>query len=350
MAEKRLCESALAVLDKAAGTLNAQDDASARDLLLVLAKRYLAKAKLDDARRNLNTYLKPTTATVDESVGDVQAQHRTRLLTAAEVVARAGLLSDALDYLGRWADAPRRQQTERTITVPLLVQLDRLLADLSPGKRFEVLREWTLPAAGRHVLRSVGGVAPVDLGPPPEFNALGVSTADGVISTAGILIDAARGTGKLDELTVELRQAAQDNVENASHLWLLAEIASGRGHALEDEIRKALAPPDENDTTNKGRPPPVDWQRFLLIRACFGDKQIAHIGEQAAHDTFSPAHGAVQQPIEDGLLRMLAARNARQDALRLHPCSRCATGCPPPTIMRPLILPCGESRTETRDA
>jgi len=67
--------------------------------------------------------------------------------------------------------------------------------------------------------------------PPAPFPSIKVlpSCEAGVASTIGLLFEAARELGKLDELVGELKQAADQKVEGAEPLFLLAEINGGRG-------------------------------------------------------------------------------------------------------------------------
>ena len=65
-----------------------------------------------------------------------------------------------------------------------------------------------MPAANRQSIRMLTSFAPRDT-PPPAFGKFSIDMFDdGTVSTAGLLIDAARAAGKLDELIAEVQELA----------------------------------------------------------------------------------------------------------------------------------------------
>jgi hypothetical protein len=106
---------------------------------------------------------------------------------------------------------------------------------------------------------SVSAVAP-----PPEFGPLAAPPAE-VVSTFGLLVEAARELGKLGELAAEVRPRADQKVENAQQLLWLIQIAQGQQAAVKTQLQ--------------GMTPALDWPDYLVVRACLEDRQLADVGE-----------------------------------------------------------------------
>ena len=87
-------------------------------------------------------------------------------------------------------------------------------------------------------MRVLSTLVPTDA-PPAAFGPVAV-TANGVLNTASLLIDAARETGQLDALADDLKKFAAEKVENAQLMFWLAQIARGQGGTIAPELEEYL--------------------------------------------------------------------------------------------------------------
>ncbi|MEO2015365.1 MAG: hypothetical protein ABGZ53_13430, partial [Fuerstiella sp.] len=116
--------------------------------------------------------------------------------------------------------------------------LHRHLVTLDTQERFELLRDWTMPTATRRKLRVLSTLVAGDSPPPVFARALGERPRDdsfpvsriedmrGLFSSAWLLVEAARETGALRDLTTELARLTGQNVRNAQFVLTLAHIAA----------------------------------------------------------------------------------------------------------------------------
>jgi hypothetical protein len=291
--------AALALLDKAAKNLtSARGGNQAGNLQLHLARHQFEHGRTDEGRR----MLKDVTAAAMKNLrgGGVQQQQVQRV---AQEYVRAGLLADALELMGTTADLPATQR--RNLPADFLAfgaSFARQLAPRPAKERYDLLKTWTLPTAGRQSVRVLGALVTADA-PPPAFGRI-ATPADGVLCTATLLIDAAREAGQLDALADELKKLSEQKVENAQTLFWLAQIARGQGSALAPAIQKHLKelvqkianppPPqtgrryypgmEEEDTRES-----VAWADFLLARACLAAPPLAAVGERLAEQIMTLA-------------------------------------------------------------
>jgi hypothetical protein len=135
--------------------------------------------------------------------------------------------SAALDALGRVLDTPEfKAATNSQVTAcQLLYRMNSLHAD----DRYRLLKSWTLPNKDRETIRMFSGVLP-DAPPPRVFLQESLPPIDEpMVSTAILLIDAAREAGKIQELAAELRPMVDRNVPGAEYLDQLVFLVNQRG-------------------------------------------------------------------------------------------------------------------------
>ncbi len=91
----------------------------------------------------------------------IRKQHLERV---ASEYARAGLWTDALTALGRFADAPAYSGGDPPVT-DALVRLTRRLAATPAQRALPTLHDWTMPAKDRRVVRILAAQGSRDLAP-----------------------------------------------------------------------------------------------------------------------------------------------------------------------------------------
>lgn len=225
-------------------------------------------------------------------------QQQTRLSLAQQYL-KAGWVEDALRELGLHVDEstadnadPQKRpwRTEPTLAATgSFVRLTLLLLQMPAARRYEVLKQWSLPTAGRKSIRYYVEFTPRHV--PPTVQGFPV---DRVINTLQLLADAAKECGKLDELTTEAERLAKENIENAELLQVLTSLTRGKGSVNEavvktfaDAARKRMD--EKRDRPRMGRryygedetqqPVPVRPTEFLVATLALNEPRLATIGE-----------------------------------------------------------------------
>lgn len=192
--------------------------------------------------------------------------------------------AQALVTLGKKADSPDAERGQPASAAEILTTARKLRA-LPAEDRYLLLKYWTLPSGDRQSARLLCRFAPTD-GPSPEFEALRYNdlAPDNVLSTAALLIDAARDAGKLDELAEELDEAALLYGGNAEVLWILTEIARGKGADVREAVADLAARLPERLAQTNTEPffQPVAWSDHLVARACCSDDALRDLGRNLA--------------------------------------------------------------------
>lgn len=157
----------------------------------------------------------------------------------------------ALESLARAnsVDTTRSDMDENRVSLGAAT-LYRVLAQLSPDERYELLYRWTMPVEGRSEIRSVFTIVPSQAPPKAFARAIGERAKDstfavasighvrGIFSTRWILINAANEIGRLSGLITELEKLTGEKVRGAEPFLLLARIASTRSDT--DALNKTL--------------------------------------------------------------------------------------------------------------
>ncbi|MDR3639221.1 MAG: DUF1583 domain-containing protein [Isosphaeraceae bacterium] len=333
------CHAALAALDRsetgprAAAILEQAVQAMAShpneepqgSLAKHLARYHFNHNQPEAGRAQLEAYLTALERSTIRYGGDYPLYLRKqRLASVAEEFARARLWPDALEALGRFADAPTGSNGDPPVTAALSAVVF-YLAGLPAAERFDRLRTWTMPAANRRSVRLLTAFLP-ERTPPAAFLAadhpggtagttLPASCRDGIASTARLLIEAAQGSGQLDALAAELQAADAQHVENAGPLLVLTQIARGQGRAVEARVKLRLEAVRKERGNNGPRSNArgVQWNDLLLAEACFEDSSLVPLGRDFSKELIEVAHrlwgnGA---PFATHLNRSAALRQAR---------------------------------------
>ena len=272
-------------------------------LLLILARNEFLSGDVAAGRKELGDYVAIADRSLADYGGDyVLYQRKLQLHKVAVEFARAGLWSDALDWLGRFVDAPTYSGGDPSAGEALSL-LTRELASKPAKERFAALEAWTLPAPSRQLVRLLAGLDHSDH-PPASFRKLQTGTpptptspAGGrLISTATALIGAAAEAGMLDELAGKARAAALKKIENGDVLSLLVDLARGQESAVKGQVETRLAAliqdnaapsPDRSQPTRGSspgaqKPRGFPWADYLLARAAIAGKgpDVRNLGMQ----------------------------------------------------------------------
>ncbi len=219
-------------------------------------------------------------------------QRKVQLQRVAAEFARAGLWTDALEWLGRFVDAPTYSGGDPT-PGDVLTLLARQLTGKPARERYEALKTWSLPTPTRRMVRLLAALVPTDR-PPASFDKLQAtgnappisndSASGPLISTATSLIDAAVEAGTLEELAKEANAAAAAKVENGEVLALLVELARGKSQGvttqiqarraalIEENAAPAPADPAPGSSTAGQKPRGFAWLDYLVARAALDAK------------------------------------------------------------------------------
>jgi hypothetical protein len=228
--------------------------------------------------------------------------------------AQGGDLEIALQLLGQYADQPTPLYTDR-VRGPALNYTAQFLLRQPPLRRYLLLKDWTLPTPERPTVRILSAFsvpdhlpeafrplriwdrtardrqsdddAPLDAtirkkqqeatGPAKATRSLPLAP---LVSTADLLIDAAREAGKLDELAAALEAPVAANFDKALTLSLLVAVARGDVRRTEPQVGQRVA---DYQIPPAGQPEarfPIAWEDYLVARACVAEPALRSVGER----------------------------------------------------------------------
>lgn len=314
-------EAALPVLEVAMARVTSMPDRSqATPLAMKLARHHFQRGDEENGKKRLDDYLKARQPIYARYSGDsgIYMQRQDVAQVSAEA-ARAGLLPLALEYLGRVADLPSNRDHEPALQIPLW-HLERELARRSPQEGYELLRDWTLPNKSRASVRLIAAFRPSAMMPEhflseqrgnandaitgaeesrngavAAFGSTEAEASDSVVlSNLGLLIEAARRAGKLDELATAAEKAADDKASDADVLLLnvqlaqkdLAAAATAGLRKMTDESRSHWRNPNPQRGSNR-----IRWRDFLTMAAAREVPERYATSEEFAHNLIQQARG-----------------------------------------------------------
>ena len=203
----------------------------------------------------------------------------------------------AFEQLGRSLERPEFRQPESSEARTAACMLFRLQSLPAP-ERYALLRSWTMPAgeAAPKAVRHFAGLLP-DAPPPAVFLPERLPAYDDpLMSTFALLVEAARATGKLEELAGELEPLIQRNAPvaefslEARMLWLLVQLERQRPEATEsllsfDAFDEAIGTTLERAERVKfphtpGRCPVEQYEYGLVAKAALRSPRTRDLGKR----------------------------------------------------------------------
>jgi hypothetical protein len=165
----------------------------------------------------------------DESTGKTQAEQDQQVRQTIEALDKVLLIHEAM----------RKENPQFTAASRLLFRLNAIPAE----SRYKTLKQWIFPTKDRNSVRHFVGLLS-DPPPPNVFlNAALKETLPPVddprISTAAMLVDAARDAGKLNELAADLRPLAERQIEGAQILESLVLVAKEGASGVRPRVSSA---------------------------------------------------------------------------------------------------------------
>jgi hypothetical protein len=211
----------------------------------------------------------------------------------------AGWTTDALRELGLHADSvsaanadPKARGRRPEPTYEQFALLLRRLFEMAPAQRYDALKTWSLPTAGRKSLRYYVGTTPAHV-PPPELAKLPAIPADAVVNTLWLMVEAAKEAGKLDGLKAEADKLAADKIENGDVLKVFVYLARGKAkeagplvkayvEAAQKRMSEVPPPPPQfrywGGNDDMYQQPPVYPSEFLVATLCLAEPALAPHG------------------------------------------------------------------------
>ncbi len=267
-----------------------------RSFRFALARLQFQNKNVEGGKKHLEEYLNYLTPLYARYGGNYgQYRRRIEMMKIAAEYARAGLRTDSLECLGRYADLPiinnyGQEGPSRAGTTILSG-----LATIPSAERYELLKAWSLPTAERKSIRVIGNLVAGDSA-PTSFDALRGDVPRGprvaeLASTAGLLVAAAADAKKLDELRDQLIPHAEQDVEHAKFLLLMTEIARGDGAGQLPALRKYVderkkvaggGTGDEDSDENVNNQSRAQINDLLLAHAAIADKNLRPVGRELA--------------------------------------------------------------------
>ncbi len=267
-----------------------------RSFRFALARLHFKNQNAEGGKKHLEEYLNYLTPLYSRYGGNYgQYRRRIEMMKIAAEYARAGLRTESLECLGRYADLPivnnyGQEGPSRAGTTILSG-----LASIPSAERYELLKAWSLPTAERKSIRVIGNLVAGDSA-PTSFDALRGDVPRGprvpeLASTAGLLVAAAAEAKQLDELRDALIPHAEQDVEHAKFLLLMTQIARGEGAEQLPALRKYVderkkiaggGTGDEDGDDNGNNQSRAQINDLLLAHAAIADKSLRPIGRELA--------------------------------------------------------------------
>jgi tetratricopeptide (TPR) repeat protein len=314
--------AAMAVLDRCvAGFENTSQSEPLGTLLLLLARRQSQLGDASGARKRLDAYIEAMERNAGRLAGDSSLYARKQALArVATEYARAGVVSDAMTTLGRYADIPGSPSSD-PVAATALSRVLGWLAARPAQEGYAALHDWTMPASDRRSVRILamsdaaastmleGGVVPIPAG-------------DSMLCTATTLIGFARQAGALDKLADEARAAAAQKVDNAEVFQILVEIARSQAaqvsHRIEARVSERLRQNQEQRVARSGpgsrtpAKPYVHDELIARVALDSDDPSMAPLARPLAQALIACAEGDGEGPLVARLRRAVAKADARR--------------------------------------
>ncbi|MGH7200770.1 MAG: DUF1583 domain-containing protein, partial [Planctomycetaceae bacterium] len=284
-------DAALPLLRQATDNLargDTSDEEPLSTLVLLLARHEFRHGDAEHGRRALDQYLVVQQQQNVRYSGDSGLYRRKgQLKTVAFELIKAGQLDAALERLGEYGDIDVPQYARNESLSHVAAALHRELMQLPAEQRYEVLRTWTLPTEHRRTVRILTGFCSTKTPPPvfadAPFSVPSAGPVPGVMSTALLLIDAARETGHLDDLKTETQALVAANIENADALDLLIALSESDRDAasLAPRIEQIAAEIERNIPKQNDYDTALDLTAFTVACLCIEDKDLRPAAQKA---------------------------------------------------------------------
>jgi tetratricopeptide (TPR) repeat protein len=237
-------------------------------------------------------------------------------LPLAGAYLKAGWTEEAMREFGLHADEissagadPRFRSRRNEPTLGEFPRLVRLLLEMPADKRYETLKAWSMPTAGRKSIRYYVGTMP-DHVPPPEVAKLPAKLPAGqIVTTMLLLADAAKEAGKSDELEAAAQKMVAEKIENADVFLVLLKLSAGKGKEAEAAVkayaevaRKRMTEKIEQGFNPRYYDPEFDGRQqiplhpteLLFATMCLADPAVAAHGEGLLKHLLDRAQGSHQ--------------------------------------------------------
>ena len=246
--------------------------------------RYLAKTGGEaEVRKFFENYLIAQQQRYARHGGDYGVYQMQRALyRAAADVAGSNLPELALEYIGRGTDIKAHDYGDNTITG--WEKLSRLIRAYPAGKRYELLKDWTLPKPDRQTIRfaatfdapegtELADFRKSDIGELPE------SSIPGLHCSFFDLIESAQQAGKIDDLKAAVDSLELKKYPDAWPLKVCMAVMSDDPAATE-MVRDYLnvSQRDKDDPTPNQKTD--SWCKWLVFR--LGVQGSEELGEACA--------------------------------------------------------------------
>ncbi len=326
LADARLVEAAVPLADRILSTTETQRTSSAvptaDSAIALLTRHHLKQGKLESAKTQVDRYLTQRQAVYGRYGGDYGLSlQRQDTAWAANELSRGHELATTLEFLARFADAPPYPSQDPQIPFALWHFAGQIRA-LPAAERYAVLREWTMPTEKRRSVRIVAGFHAGDSIPtmfrPAEQTWSPASPAFEPLSNLPLLVEAARETGKLDELWQAVEPLAQDKVPGAETLAVLVLLARQDFAAVEPRLQALIAANRERMNTlsvsRNARLNMIEWGEYLPVHAALDRTLLGRSAllPSARRQAAGSHHGAVSEE----QLRLVGQREIRCRSIR----------------------------------
>ena len=235
----------------------------------------------------------------------------------ANAAAQTGVTNVAMDYMGRAFDASltaSRYGGSVSIQDAVVASIYSVRRD-EAADRYETWKNWTLPVKGRQTVRMVSHWDPESYPEVPiEFRKRNDSyqpDANGFVSNLHELIDAAKESGNIEELTIQAKAAHEKKLANADILYTLLLIEQD-DFVTAKWLVKNLIKTLKKRVKDKKNPSAADlWGDYFVCRACMEQSaEFANLYRHGRSALVEMAKNRQKKDIVTGLAYDFAKRRA----------------------------------------
>ncbi len=249
-----------------------------------LIRYYIRSGDIAAAKTVVDAYLVRRQAEYARYGGDSPlAMQRMDFSWVANELCFGNDLQTTLDALGKVVDSASLTRSTQVSLTRAVRYLARQVEACPAAERYEKLRDWTMPAKDRRVVRSIvivdGGQPVPDVFLSADDLPFDPRPSFAPVSNLTLLVDAAREAGKLDELWQATEPLVKDKVPGADALGILLAVARDDAEIVNKRVRSWIANYVRELALGRSRAT-TDWTPILVAYSALRNPRTAESGQR----------------------------------------------------------------------
>ena len=241
----------------------------------------------------------------------------------ANAAARAGITDLAMDFMGRALDSTTTRYGSGASVSNAAVASTYAVRKTEAAKRYDTWKTWTLPTEGRQTVRMVthwnsGANVPAEFRKSKQVE--GTMSNEKIVSNFNELIDAAKESGRLEQLLAEAKDAFDKELPNENFLYTILLIKQNDIKTAKPLVEKLFKIFKERMKPKSGIPTPNLWGDYLLCRACLNQSsEFASLCREGTNTILEAARSRSDSTMITNLKFDLAQRRAEDLGSKILP-------------------------------